>query len=243
MRKSKASMVRVVESHPSAKERGRMGHPPHADAESRRATDLDPNYAEGHHLRSYVLAAMNRAEESLREGKRATELDPFTHPWGLGYAYLQARQIDAAINDLRMRDQSYPEDLGTYFYLSESYWLKGMGKESAEVLEKALELAGDPEKAEAIHRAFRRGGQRAVAQWRVEDVKSRARKEYVSAFDVAKQYAYLGDKNATLKSLELAYHARSPWLILIQTEPIFDFLHSEPRYQALVRKVGLQPAG
>lgn len=216
---------------------------PHADAESRRATDLDPNYAEGHHLRSYVLAAMNRAEESLREGKRATELDPFTHPWGLRYAYLQARQIDAAINDLRMRDQSYPEDLGTYFYLSESYWLKGMGKESAEVLEKALELAGDPEKAEAIHRAFRRGGQRAVAQWRVEDVKSRARKEYVSAFDVAKQYAYLGDKNATLKSLELAYHARSPWLILIQTEPIFDFLHSEPRYQALVRKVGLQPAG
>jgi len=215
---------------------------PHADAESRRAAELDPDYSEGRHLRSYVLAAMNRPEESFQEEKRSIELDPYSRPWGLGYAYLQRRQMDAAINDLRMRDQAYPKDLYIHFYLAESYWLKGMGKESVEVLEKALQLMGDPEKADAIHRAFLRGGQKAVAQWRVENVKSRARKEYVSAYDVAKQYAYLGDKNSTLRSLELAYHERSPWLILVETEPIFDFVRSDPRYRALVKKIGLPPA-
>ena len=202
----------------------------------------DPRSPRKRHLRSYVLAAMNRPEESFQQEKRSIELDPFTRPWGLGYAYLQRRQIDAAINDLRMRDQAYPEDLNIHFYLAESYWVKGMGKESVEVLEKALQLMGDPEKADAIHRTFLRGGQKAVAQWRVENVKSRARKEYVSAFDVAKQYAYLGDKNSTLRSLELAYRERSPWLILVQTEPIFDFVHSDPRYRALVKTIGLPPA-
>lgn len=215
---------------------------PHADAESRRATELDPNYSEAHHLRSYVLAAMNRPEQSLQEAKRAIELDPFRTPWGLGYAYIQTRQIDAAINDLRMRDQAYPEDVDTNLYLAEAYWLKGMGRESAEALEKGLELMGDPEKADAVHRAFQRGGQKAVAQWRVESDKTRVRREYISSYFHARQYAYLGDKNAALKFLDLAYHERDPWLMLIQNEPIFDFVHPDRRYRALVTKLGLAPA-
>ncbi|MGA8502288.1 MAG: winged helix-turn-helix domain-containing protein [Candidatus Sulfotelmatobacter sp.] len=215
---------------------------PHADAESRRATELDPNYSEAHHLRSYVLAAMNRPEQSLQEAKRAIELDPFRTPWGLGYAYIQTRQIDAAINELRMRDQAYPDDVGTIFYLSEAYWLKGIGKESAEKLEKGLELMDDPEKADEIHRAFQRGGQKAVAQWRVESDKTRVRREYISSYFHARSYAYLGDRNAVLKFLDLAYHERSPLLILIQNEPIFDFVHSDPRYHALVGKLGLTPS-
>ena len=215
---------------------------PHADAESRRATELDPNYSEAHHLRSYVLAAMNRPEQSLQEAKRAIELDPFRTPWGLGYAYIQTRQIDAAIDDLRMRDQAYPEDVDTNLYLAEAYWLKGMGRESAEALEKGLELMGDPEKADAVHRAFQRGGQKAVAQWRVESDKTRVRREYISSYFHARQYAYLGDKNAALKFLDLAYHKHSPWLMLIQNEPIFDFVHSDPRYHALVGKLGLTPS-
>ncbi len=215
---------------------------PHADAESRRATELDPNYSEAHHLRSYVLAAMNRPEQSLQEAKRAIELDPFRTPWGLGYAYIQTRQIDAAINELRMRDQAYPEDVDTNLYLAEAYWLKGMGRESAEALEKGLELMGDPEKADEIHRAFQRGGQKAVAQWRVESDKTRVRREYISSYFHARSYAYLGDKNAALKFLDLAYDERDPLLMMIQNEPIFDFIHSDRRYHALIKRMGLPPA-
>ena len=141
-----------------------------------------------------------------------------------------------------MRDQAYPEDVDTNLYLAEAYWLKGMGRESAEALEKGLELMGDPEKADAVHRAFQRGGQKAVAQWRVESDKTRVRREYISSYFHARQYAYLGDKNAALKFLDLAYHKHSPWLMLIQNEPIFDFVHSDRRYHALVGKLGLTPS-
>jgi hypothetical protein len=71
---------------------------------------------------------------------------------------------------------------------------------------------------------------------------TRARKEYLASYDLARQYAYLGDKDATLKLLDLAYHERSPWLVLIQTEPVFDFVHSDRRYHALVEKLGLTPS-
>ncbi len=76
----------------------------------------------------------------------------------------------------------------------------------------------------------------------MESYKIRARKEFISSYEWARQYAYLGDKNAALKFLDLAYHERSPWMVLIQNEPIFDFVHSDPRYHALVGKLGLTPS-
>ena len=51
-----------------------------------------------------------------------------------------------------------------------------------------------------------------------------------------------GEKEETLKYLEAAYREHTPFLITIQNEPVFDFLHIDPRYRALVTKLGLQPA-
>jgi hypothetical protein len=45
-----------------------------------------------------------------------------------------------------------------------------------------------------------------------------------------------------LKFLEIAYRERSPWIVFLQKEPVFDFLHSDERYRAIVKKMGLPPA-
>jgi len=45
-----------------------------------------------------------------------------------------------------------------------------------------------------------------------------------------------------MKYLEASYRMHDPDLIFIQNEPLFDFLHSDPRYRALVKKIGLPPA-
>jgi TolB-like protein/DNA-binding winged helix-turn-helix (wHTH) protein len=213
---------------------------PRADAESRRSIELDPTVAEQHHLHSYILFAMNRNEEALREQKRATELDPFARSWALGHAYLQLRRFDDAIAELRLRADAMPNEQWIRFYLSNAYWQKGMWKESQEELEKGLELSGATGSAKAAHEAFERGGERAVEQWGVKGTLARAQTSYVSPFEIAENYAYLGDKANTLKFLEQAHREHYPWLILLQTEPVFDFVHSEPRYQALIHKVGLQ---
>lgn len=213
---------------------------PRADAESRRSIDLDPNIAEQHHLRSYILFAMNRNEDALQEQKRATELDPFARSWGLGHAYLQLRQFNAAINELRLRADAMPGEAWTRFNLSNAYWHEGMWNESEQELEKGLQLIGAQQDAATAHKAFEQGGERAVEQWSVKDVLARAQKGYVSPFEIARSYAHLGDKANTLKFLEESYREHYPWLILLQTEPDFDFVHSEPRYQSLLQRIGIQ---
>jgi len=211
----------------------------HALAEADRAVTLDPNYADGHVIREHVLTVMNQADESIREQKKYMELEPFVRPWALGYAYFHLRQFDNAIAELRMRAQARPTDVFTRFLLSNCYWLKGMWKESEQELEQGLKLSGSPEKAAAVHRAFELDGEEGAERWGVDDIQARARKGYVSPFDIASAYAFLGDKEQTLKFLEDAYREHSPDLIFLQNEPNFDDLHSDPRYQALVKKIGL----
>lgn len=210
-----------------------------ADTESRRAVELDPTISESHHLRSYVLFAMNGRYEALQEQKRSVEINPFAKPWTLGYTYLQLRQFDAAVVELRIRSDAAPNDAGTRFYLSEAYWLKGMWNDSERELEKGMELIGQPENAAADRRAFKQGGERAVEELGVRDTLARARKSYVSPYAIARAYAVAGDRANTLKFLEQSYREHHPWLIMLPGEPVFDFVHSDPRYQALIRKIGL----
>jgi len=215
---------------------------PRAEAESKRAIELNTVFADAHHLRSYILLAMNRRDEALQEQKRSTELDPYLRNWGLGFAYLQLRQFDNAIDDLQLRAQVLPGDSMTHQMLSTAYSLKGMAPQSQLELEKALQIEGSPDKVRQIHRAFQRGGAKAVAQWELDKVKARARKGYVAPIEYAWAYARLGDEDETINYLQESYRVRAPWLIMLQTDPMYDFLHTDPRYRALVQKIGLPPA-
>lgn len=213
---------------------------PRAEAEIKRVIELDSGYSDAHHVYSYLLLATNRREESLQEQKRATELDPFLRNWGLGFEYIHLRQFDAAINDLKLRVQVLPSDLRTRMTLSYAYREKGMEPQAEAELEEAYKVAGRADAAQALHRAFERGGDKAADQWVVNTLKARARTGYVSPMEFAEAYADMGVKDETVKYLEECYATHAPWLIMVQNEPRFDFLHSDPRYQALVRKIGLQ---
>src|SRR6266446_4269999 len=64
--------------------------------------------------------------------------------------------------------------------------------------------------------------------------KRTAAKHYVSPSDFADAYAELGRKEETIRYLEQSYRERSPHLVFLQSDPFFDFLHSDPRYRAIV---------
>jgi len=213
-----------------------------ADAESRRSLELDPNFSEAHHLHSYILFAMNRVPEALQEQKRATEIDPFERPWALGRAYYRVRQYDAALEEFRMRAQAGSAALWVHSFLSKVYGFKGMEEESVQEMEENARIHFGEKAAAEIHRAYERGGRRAVLLLRLEDLKTRSRKDYVSPFDLAEAYADLGMKDEALRELGDAYRERSMELVFLQQEPNFDFLHSDQRYQGLVKKIGLVPA-
>ena len=213
---------------------------PRADAECRRAIELSPNYGELYYLHHWVLMAMERQDEAAQEEKRAVELDPSTRPWGLGNFYLMERQFDSAINELQAQSRFRPDDSGVHENLATAYWLKGMYKESEQESEKLLQVQGRSDSAIAVRKAWERGGEKAVARWGAEDIKAQARKRYVSPYFLAQAVSYTGDKNETVKYLNDAFGQHDSNLINIQNDAVFDFIHSDPRYQALVRKLGLQ---
>jgi tetratricopeptide (TPR) repeat protein len=126
--------------------------------------------------------------------------------------------------------------------LSQAYFYKGMEKEAEEENERALQLAGEKDLLAEHVQVYQRGGYRAVIGWRVDVLKRRAAKQYVSPMNFASTYGQLGRKEETIRYLEESYRERSPDLVFVQNDPNFDFVHSDPRYRAIIKKMGLPPA-
>jgi len=213
-----------------------------ADAESAMATGLNPNFAEAHHLRAYVLIAMQRSNEALEEQRRSSELDPFARPWGLGYVLIRLHRFDEAIEELRLKAAAQPENSGIRFNLSDAYWLKGMYGDSIREAEAGFLDDNDKKSSHELRLAFDSGGRKGAAEWLLNHAKSDNVKGYVSPLALALAYAQTENRDETLKYLEQAYAEHSSQLVFLQNTPIFDFVHSEPRYRALVTKMGLPPA-
>jgi TolB-like protein/DNA-binding winged helix-turn-helix (wHTH) protein len=216
--------------------------PARAEVESRRAIELNPNFAEGHHLLSYVLEVRQRYSEAEVEARRSAELDPFEHIWELGVFYTNIHQYDVALKELNMQRLARPDDSDIAMNLAKLYWLKGMYKESQSEYERGLDLQHDSATKAAAHQAWVTGGEPAVERWGASNIKAIARQQYVDGEAIASTVAFSGDKDETMKYLESSYRMHDPDLIFIQNEPLFDFLHADPRYRALVAKIGLPPA-
>jgi TolB-like protein/DNA-binding winged helix-turn-helix (wHTH) protein len=213
-----------------------------ADKESIRSLELNPSLAEAHHLRAYVLSALNRNDESVQEEKKGMDLDPFARPWALGYALIRARRFDAALEESRLRSDGVPNDPILRSLLSSAYIYKGMDKEAAEAWERALVLSNEKEAGDATRQAFDHGGIKALLEWDLNWNKQKAARQYISPLDFANDSGLLERQEETLGYLEQAYRERAPFMIHIQCNPNFDFLHAEPRYRAIVKKMDLPPA-
>ena len=212
-----------------------------AEAESHRAVELDPNDSGAHHLRSYVLLELNRTEEGLEEQKRATDLNPYERPWALGRAYYRLHRYDDALEEFRMRAQAFSSAPWVHIYLSRVYGFKGMDKESVHELEQHARINWGDKAAAEIERTYLRGGRKAVLQLELNYLRTISRTQYVSPFDLAEASADVGMKDLTFQYLEDAYRQRSTDLVFLQQEPDFDFLHSDERYRALVKRIGMVP--
>jgi hypothetical protein len=117
-----------------------------------------------------------------------------------------------------------------------------MRKEYAQEVEKGYLVQNDKESVGAIRRAFASGGGEAVAEWDINKAKAQARKGYVSPWQLAYLSARVRRTDEMLRYLEEAFREHSARIIFLQVEPVFDFLHADERYRALVKKIGLRPA-
>ena len=83
-------------------------------------------------------------------------------------------------------------------------------------------------------------GRRKEARKIIAALKTAAQKRYIPATYFGMLYAGLGEKDEALKWLEKAYDERADGLTWLNVDPMLDGLRSDPRFQKLVERIGLQ---
>jgi TolB-like protein/Tfp pilus assembly protein PilF len=210
----------------------------------RRALELNPSQADVHHDYAHYLLSMDRGEEALAESNRAVELDPFDAVLiaCLGWHSLYARQYDQAIDHSLKALRMDPNYFWAHLVLGWAYEQKSMWKEAIAEFKKAITLSeGLGVSTAALGHAFAVSGKRREAQEVLAKLKKQSEHGYVSAYDIAAIHLGLEDKNRAFEWLEKAYRERSSLLVHIKWDPRFDSLRSDPRFQDLLRRVGLPP--
>ena len=211
---------------------------PGAEKEVRRALELNPSDSEAHHLFDYVLSVTNRESEGLQQEKIAQKLDPFARPWAIGMALFRERRFDDAIQAYRSELQIEP-DSDLHSQLAQAYYFKGMLKESIQEYEKSLTVSNDPDAAAMLESIYESAGYNAALEWRLDQLKRSAKKQYVSPVLFAELSAALGRRNDAIHYLEEAFDERTARLVWLKQDAYFDSLHSDSRYWAIVKRVGL----
>jgi TolB-like protein/DNA-binding winged helix-turn-helix (wHTH) protein/tetratricopeptide (TPR) repeat protein len=217
-----------------------------AEKELQRATVLDPNSAMAHQWYGYYLMAMGRFEEAVREMQRARQLDPLSANkcGSLGEALYRAGGYDEAIQQFREMAEFDPNSGGPHFDLAEAYERKRMYKEAVSELAGVLRLASRPDIAALIERAYLSSdyseAKRVFLRYDLVDLVQKTKRGYVSAYDIAADYAMLGEKNKSLEWLAKAFEVHDAALIYIRVDDEFESVRTDPRYTELIRRIGLR---
>jgi eukaryotic-like serine/threonine-protein kinase len=213
-----------------------------AEREFKRALELKPNYAEAHEWYSQYLAAMGRFEESIAEGKRAQALDPVSPSISrnLGFVYYLARRYDQAIEEYQRALELDPNFFFAHWQLGRAYADKSMFEQAIAESQKAVELSGHgPGAVGGLGYVYAASGRRGETQQVLDELKELAKQRYVSPYSVAAIYARLGDKDAAFEWLEKAYREGAYGILFLKSVPEWDGWRSEPRFQDVMRRVGL----
>jgi TolB-like protein/DNA-binding winged helix-turn-helix (wHTH) protein/Tfp pilus assembly protein PilF len=212
-----------------------------ADREFQRAIQLNPGNALIHGGYARYLDAMGRFEEASRQHEIMRELDPLTLIgfYIRGDHFLLLRQYDKAIAEFRAA-----LDLDHNFFLAHkglarAYKRKGMEKESISEWEQVDVLAGESDQAEATRIAYVHGGYKGVLKASLKAVQNqRAAGAYTNPLGDASIHAQLGNKDLAFKALEEAYAERVD-MVWLNVDPAWDPIRSDPRFQNLLRRIGL----
>lgn len=213
-----------------------------AEREFKRAFQLNPNHAEAHQSYGTLLESAGRFVEAIAERQRAQQLDPLSphRTADVGYPLYYARRYEEAIEYYRKALELEPTFFWSYLWIGQAEVQLGKYQEAIADINRAAALSsGNVRVAATLGHALAISGNKAQALQVLKQLEERARNGYVSPYYFALLYTGLGEKDLALEWLEKAYEERQPYLILIKVEPVFDVLHSDPRFQDLLRRIGL----
>ena len=201
--------------------------------------NLDPNYANAHHWYGVFLISRNRLAEARTELDRAQALDPVSLiiSTNAGWVDYVARDYDRAIAKYKDSLTLNPEFSPAYVKLTWAYEGKRMWREALDSREQFYRLTNHASVAERIEQAFRDSGYSGALRVLLTEAQKPDRKEYYGDYAVARLHAVLGDANSAIAALESASRDHNGWMVFLASDPVFDDIRSESRFQQLLKQV------
>jgi len=209
-----------------------------------RAIELNPNDSHAYHYYSHYLQGRGRFDESLVASLRALELDPLSPAMSthLGAQYLATHEYDKAIERLHRAIELDPNFSSAHQFLGEAYVGKGLAKEAVAEFLKEDTLTGESaENVAELQHAFEKSGLKGFRLKKLEFAKARWEKSHDNARELAYLYAALNQKDQAFAWLQKGYEQRALWLIWVESDPTFEALRSDPRFQELLRRMNFPP--
>ncbi|MCU1263914.1 MAG: serine/threonine protein kinase with repeat [Acidobacteria bacterium] len=217
-----------------------------AEGQHRRAIEINPNYATGHHWYGFHLLMEGRFDEALRELLRARELDPLSANimQGLGWAYYQARRFEESITTYRNMLEAVPDF--AYGLSTFSWTLRQAGNpdEAIRVAEKALDASSGGQMFVAcLGAAYAAAGRHDDARAALSRLHEMSARSYVSPYHRSLIHLLMGERKPALALLREAYTINEGWLVWLGVEPQLDSLRGDPEFEDLVSKTRNPGAG
>ena len=213
-----------------------------AEQSFKRAIQLNPNYPIAYQWYAGCLMAKGRVGESLAAIRHARELDPLSLPINahLAWAFYFIRDLEQAEVQARKTIELDPNFTLVRFVLGQVLRQQQRYPQAISEFEAALsESPGLPSIVSAIGHAAALMGDRTRAQEVLGQLRDLQGKRYVSPYEFALLNIGLGNKDEAFACLEKAFIDHSSWLIWMKMEPAYDPLRSDPRFAAMMRRVGL----
>jgi tetratricopeptide (TPR) repeat protein len=208
-----------------------------ADRELKQAFALGPPDTYGAQVASWLAAAQGHWNEARQLALEAIALDPLNANAHGGIAfeiYLRSGNLSEAERSLRRALEIAPEYGTGHYFLGETLMLQGhLDAALAEFRKETLD-DGQLEGSAMVHFA---AGRKADSDARLAEAIRRNGDSWAS--EIARVYAFRGEKDLAFEWLERAYEGRDEDLYFMKGDPLFKNLEGDPRYKAFLRKMNL----
>jgi eukaryotic-like serine/threonine-protein kinase len=215
---------------------------PEAQKEFKRSLELNPTYPVANHWHAEYMMTMGRHAEAIAQMKNSQELDPLSLiiNVAIGWAYYLERRYDEALEQLLRTVELDPNFPVTNWALGLLYRTMGRCELAITEGEKGVNLSGgSPLMRAALAHSYGKAGRTKEALQILDDLTKLAKQKYVAPHFFAGIHIGLGENDRAVGYLEKSYEEHSHWLVYLHIDPSMDDLRDDPRFQNLLRRVGL----
>lgn len=213
-----------------------------AGNELKRGIELSPNYATSHKWYANYLVNLGRFDESLAKLRRAQELEPLSSSISANLAelYLLKGDLNAAVGECRRAIDLDPNWYFVRFLLALAYLKQGRGDEALAEAQKSVELSKrQSTPLGVLGYIYAQTGKRNEAAALVEELKEKYVRRQANGYDLARVYTGLGENDQAFAWLEKDFESRNTSMPALLFLLPLDSLRGDPRFNVLVRRIGL----